>query len=98
MCGADSGIVNMDSGERQKMFTITPECVFTMNQNGCSRWARISVHDEPEYAKMVKISKKPLGNPDRPTFIRQIKREAGILYARNHSALRVMEAEIEQSR
>jgi hypothetical protein len=35
-----SGIVNTDSGN--------PAKVFTINQNGCSPSARISVHDQSE--------------------------------------------------
>jgi len=29
--------------------------VFTLNQNRCSRWARITVHVEPEYAGPINI-------------------------------------------
>ena len=42
--------MNADSGKPEKVFTITPELVFTINQNRCSRCARISVHVRPEYA------------------------------------------------
>jgi len=40
MRGKHSGIVNSYSGEGEK--------VFTFNQNGCSRWSRIGVHDGAE--------------------------------------------------
>ena len=36
------------------MFTFAPESVFTINQNRCSRCARISVHVRPEYARKIK--------------------------------------------
>ena len=42
--------MNTDSGNQLKVFTITPESVFTFNQNRCSRCARITVHVRPEYA------------------------------------------------
>jgi len=47
--------VNTDSGKPEKVFTITPELVFTINQNRCSRCARISVHVRPEYADKDKV-------------------------------------------
>lgn len=45
--------MNGDSGGTAKVFTFTPESVFTINQNRCSRCARISVHVRPEYAPTV---------------------------------------------
>jgi hypothetical protein len=42
--------VNSDSGKPVKVFTITPESVLTIDQNRCSRCARISVQVRPEYA------------------------------------------------
>ncbi len=47
--------MNSNSGKPEKVFTITPESVFTINQNRCSRCARISVHDRPEYAQLKRI-------------------------------------------
>jgi len=45
-----SGMMNTDSGKLEKVFTMKPESLFTLNQNGCSRWIRIAVHDGPENA------------------------------------------------
>jgi CRP-like cAMP-binding protein len=42
--------VNSDSENDQDVFTFSPESVFTINQNGCSRCARIGVHVRPRYA------------------------------------------------
>ena len=56
-----SGIVNGDSGETPKVFTFTPESVFTINQNRCSRCARISVHVRPEYAPGEKYEYSNIG-------------------------------------
>ena len=42
---SDSGIVNTYSGKNRK--------AFTLNQNGCSRYAGISVHVEPEWVFMM---------------------------------------------
>lgn len=48
---SDSGVVNTDSGKTGKVFTLKPEWVFTFDRNGRSRWARMGVHDAPEYAE-----------------------------------------------
>lgn len=58
---AHSGIVNTDSGKDIKVFTITPELVFTLEQNGCSRCARIGVHVRAEYAQRA-VPKNSNGN------------------------------------
>jgi hypothetical protein len=42
--------VNTYSGKIAKVFTMNSEEVFMMEQNRCSRYARIGVHDVPEYA------------------------------------------------
>ena len=47
---SDSGMVNGDSGKTGKSVHVEPEWVFTLNQNRCSRCARMGVHDGPEYA------------------------------------------------
>jgi hypothetical protein len=43
-------IMNTQSGNRTKVFTMGPDLVFTMNRNRCSRWIGMSVHDGPENA------------------------------------------------
>jgi hypothetical protein len=45
-----SGNLNTDSGKSKKVFSLKPESVFKLNQNGCSDWIRMGVQVEPEYA------------------------------------------------
>ena len=40
------------------MFTIKPESLFTINQNGCSRCAGLGVHVRPEYAPFAYLQEK----------------------------------------
>ena len=54
---SDSGVVNTDSGKTGKVFTLKPVWVFTFDRNGCSRWARMGVHDAPEYAPFCLVMK-----------------------------------------
>ncbi|WP_229748219.1 hypothetical protein, partial [Lacimicrobium alkaliphilum] len=42
--------VNSDSGDHQKVFTFSPEKVFTLRQNRCSSSTRMGVQDQAEYA------------------------------------------------
>ena len=47
---ADSAIVNADSEIYAKIVHDKSEAAFTISQNRRSRWIRISVHDQSEYA------------------------------------------------
>jgi len=38
------------------VFRLKPESVFRLNQNGCSGWGRIGVHDGPEYARSISVA------------------------------------------
>ena len=50
-----SGIVNTDSGERQKAFTFEQnQC--SRCQNQCSRSTIMGVHDAPEYAPVSRAN------------------------------------------
>lgn len=68
----DSGKMNTDSGNRQESVHLQPEFMFTFNQNGCSRSARIGVHLGSEYASrklMTELGKNPsVPATDSPCF------------------------------